>query len=105
MNRKTATTLIEQYFQSWIQQDIGLFLSTLSPSIIVQECYGPVYVGTEEVRRWFVEWHTGDGKGKVTDWKILKILYDESQNMAFCSVRILFECLRKPCWLYFSKSF
>ena len=82
MNRKTVTTLIEQYFQSWIQQDVELFLSTLSPSITVQECYGPVYVGTEEVRQWFVEWHTGKGNGKVTDWTILKILYDESQHTA-----------------------
>ena len=82
MNRKTAATMIEQYFQSWIQQDVALFLSTLSPSITVQECYGPVYVGTEEVRQWFVDWHTGNGEGKVTGWTILKILCDESQHMA-----------------------
>ncbi|HEX6035016.1 MAG TPA: nuclear transport factor 2 family protein [Anaerolineales bacterium] len=82
INRNTAETLIRQYFQSWLQQDLSLFLSTLSPNIQVVECYGPVYWGTEEVRQWFVDWHTQSGKGKVTKWEIFKILYDEAQNMA-----------------------
>ncbi len=91
MNRSIAEALIRQYFQSWIQQDLSLFLSTLSPSIKVAECYGPIYYGTDEVRQWFVDWHTKDGKGKVTKWEIFKILCDEVQAMA--AVEWDFECI------------
>lgn len=31
MDRATAELLIRQYFQSWLQQDLCLFLSTLLP--------------------------------------------------------------------------
>ena len=51
MHRDVAEILIRQYFQSWLQQDLSLFLSTLSPNIKVLECYGPVYWGLEEVRQ------------------------------------------------------
>ena len=91
MNRSSAEELIKQYFQSWIQQDVSLFLSTLSPHVMVIECYGPIYDGTEEVRQWFVDWHTKDGKGKVTKWEIFKILYDETQETA--AVEWDFECI------------
>ena len=37
MNRATAELLIRQYFQSWLQQDISLFLSTLSPGIRIMD--------------------------------------------------------------------
>jgi hypothetical protein len=91
MDRNTAETLIKQYFQSWLQQDLSLFLSTLSQNSKVVECYGPVYCGTEELRQWFVHWHTGGGKGKVTKWEIFNILYDEAQERA--AVEWDFECI------------
>jgi hypothetical protein len=92
MNRRnTAEGLIRQYFKSWLQQDLFLFLSVLSPDITVQECYGPLYCGTDEVRQWFVDWHTKEGKGKVTKWEIFNILYDYEQDMA--AVEWDFECL------------
>ena len=43
MDRNTAEALIRQYFQSWLEQDIALFLNTLSPVIRVAECYGPIF--------------------------------------------------------------
>ena len=91
MNRNAAETLIRQYFQSWLQQDLSLFLSTLSPEIEIVECYGPAYGGIEEVPQWFIGWHTKSGKGKVTRWEIFKILYDEAQNIA--AVEWDFECI------------
>jgi hypothetical protein len=91
MNRSTAEGLIKQYFKSWLEQDRSLFLSTLSQKIQVVECYGPVYCGTDEVRQWFVDWHTSDGKGKVTKWEILKILYDDEEELA--AVEWDFACL------------
>ena len=91
MDRSTAETLIRRYFQSWLEQDIALFLSTLSPDIQVVECYGPVYCGTAEVKYWFDDWHSGSGKGKVTRWDILSWFYDEQQRTA--AVEWDFECI------------
>ena len=91
MNRATAERLIRQYFQSWLQQEISLFLSTLSPNIRIVECYGPVYDGRDETQLWFNDWHTRPEKGKVTRWDILKVMYDEQQKLAV--VEWDFECI------------
>ena len=91
MDRNTIETLIRQYFQSWLKQDLSLFLSTMSPNVKVMECYGPIYCGTEEVRQWFIDWHAKGEKGKVTKWEIFKILYDDAQEMA--AVEWDFECI------------
>lgn len=90
MNRIAAEALITQYFQGWLQQDVSLVLSTLSPSIKILECYGPVYFGIDEVSRWFNDWHTGSGKGKITRWDIFKVIYDETQKIAVAEWE--FEC-------------
>jgi len=91
MNRATAEMLIRQYFQSWLQQDLSLFLSTLSPGIRIVECYGPAYHGMEEAQRWFHHWHTRSEKGRVTRWDILELLYDAQQERA--AVEWDFECV------------
>ena len=91
MDRRTAEGLIRQYFQGWLQQDVSLVLSTLSPNIKVIESYGPVYYGIDEVSHWFTDWHTRREKGKVTRWDILKVIYDEMQKMA--AVEWDFECI------------
>lgn len=91
MNRAAAEMLIRQYFQSWLQQDVSLFASTLSPRIRIVECYGPVYDGLDEAQLWFTDWHTRPEKGKVTRWDILSVLYDEQQEVA--AVEWDFECI------------
>jgi hypothetical protein len=91
MNRATAELLIRQYFQSWLQEDISLFLSTLSPKIEIVECYGPTYRGLDETQQWFHHWHTRREKGKVTRWDILKLTSDERQEIA--AVEWDFECV------------
>jgi ketosteroid isomerase-like protein len=91
MNRSTAEMLIKQYFQSWLQQDVSLFLSTLSSNVKVMECYGPVYDGIDETERWFNHWHTRPERGKVTRWEILQLTYDERQEIA--AVEWDFECV------------
>jgi SnoaL-like protein len=91
MNRSSAEKLIKQYFQSWLQQDVTLFLHTLSGNIKVVECYGPVYYGLDETERWFNHWHTRPEQGKVTRWDILQSIYDEHQEIA--AVEWDFECV------------
>lgn len=82
MNRQSATQLIKEYINSWRQQDLSLFLSTLSPDIVVAECYGPIYHGTKEVRQWFIEWHASPKEGEVTTWKLTNVIFDKTKNMA-----------------------
>jgi hypothetical protein len=82
MNRLSVIQLIEQYIESWKRQDLSLCLSTLALDIVVAECYGPVYHGTEEIRRWFTDWHASPRNGKVTEWKITNIIFDETKDMA-----------------------
>jgi hypothetical protein len=91
MDRATAELLIRQYFQSWLQQDLSLFLSTLSPGIRIVECYGPAYHGMEESQRWFHHWHTRPENGRVTRWDILDLIYDPQQERA--AVEWDFECV------------
>ena len=91
MDRSTSEMLSRQYFQSWLQQDLNLFLSTLSPTIRVMECYGPVYDGIAEAERWFSHWHTRPEKGRVTRWDIGLLVYDQSQQVA--AVEWDFECI------------
>ena len=91
MDRNAAATLIRNYFQSWLEQDLDLFLSTMTMDVRVTECYGPVYVGEEEVRQWFTDWHAGEGNGKVTRWDIQRILFDKNKQMA--AVEWDFECI------------
>ena len=82
MKKQSATQLVEQYINSWKQQDLSLFLSTLAADIFVAECYGPVYHGTKQVRQWFTDWHASPKEGKVTEWKITNVIFDETKNMA-----------------------
>lgn len=91
MKRKMAETLIRQYFHSWLTQDLSQFLNTMTLDVRVTECYGPFYVGVEEVRQWFTNWHAGEGNGKVTRWDILRIMFDEVQQMA--AVEWDFDCI------------
>jgi hypothetical protein len=91
LDRELAEGLIRRYFQSWLAQDRVLFLSTLAPNIQVAECYGPVYCGLNEMKRWFDDWHSGPGKGQVIRWDILTWHYDPQQKMA--TVEWDFECI------------
>ena len=91
MDQATAELLMRQYFQSWLQQDVALFLGTLSPNIKIVECYGPMYYGLDETQRWFNDWHSRPEKGRVTRWDILDLIYDPQQEAA--AVEWDFECV------------
>jgi len=92
VNREQATRLIEGYIQSWREQDLDLCLGTLSPDVVVVECYGPEYHGIDEVRRWFTDWHAGTTQGRVTRWEIIgEIVFDEVHGAA--AVAWEFECV------------
>lgn len=90
MNKYLANRLIYKYFESWVDQDLAVFLSTLSTDVSIIECYGPMYLGIQEAREWFVDWHNRPEKGQVTRWEILNILYDDLLQLA--AIEWEFEC-------------
>ena len=51
MIREQAARLIAEYFGSWINQDLELFLSTLSDDAVIVECDGTAYRGVDKARR------------------------------------------------------
>lgn len=53
MNEKTAFNLIQQYIDSWKQNDLPLILSTLVEDCVVIESHGHQYQGIHEIERWF----------------------------------------------------
>ena len=90
MNREQAARTTEAYFDSWLKQDIELFLSTLSDDVVIAECDGAEYRGAGNASRWFTDWHAHPVNGRVTDWEILQILFDETSGVA--TVEWNFSC-------------
>ena len=91
MNRERAEQLIEEYFGSWVNQDLELFFSTLSDDVEIIESDGTAYRGADQARRWFADWHAHPVNGRVTNWEILGILFDEANRAA--TVEWSFSCV------------
>lgn len=71
LNADTADSRVKAalaYCQAWIARDKAALLMLLNPDIIVVECYGPEYHGTDEVRAWFEGWHAKGGR--VLSWDV-----------------------------------
>ena len=90
MNSEQAIRTIEAYFDSWLKQGIELFLSTLSDDVVIVECDGTTYRGIDRAHCWFTDWHADPVNGRVTDWEIHRILYDEPTGVA--TVEWNFSC-------------
>lgn len=91
MNREQAARLVEEYFGSWMNQDLERFLSTLSDDVVIVECDGTAYRGVDQARRWFTDWHADPVNGRATDWEILRILFDVPNSVA--TVEWDFRCV------------
>ena len=91
MTREGAEQLIEAYLASWVRRDSVQFLSVLSDDAVVVECDGRSYLGEEQLRRWFADWHAAPACGWVNEWEVLRIYYDEAQCIA--TVEWNFRCV------------
>lgn len=96
MDRQLATELIERYTRSWIERDLSLLLTTVSPEVVVAECNGPVYRGVDQVRRWFTDWHKSPKEGQVSRWEIRNVLFDGAKRMAAVEWRFACVCEGQP---------
>lgn len=67
--------IIKKYFKSWIDEDIQVVKDIFSDNIVYTECYGPRYLGIEQILKWFTKWHE---KGKVLEWTIREVVEEDN---------------------------
>jgi len=73
MDTLNQEKLIRQWFELWLEvdtADVRTIDNIFSSDIVYTECYGPQYVGTEQLKRWFIEWNQ---QGRVLCWDIRRI--------------------------------
>lgn len=88
LDRNQASKLIDQYFESWIKQDLELFSKVVHEKAVIRECTGAVMEGKAELASWFTQWNNGDNR--VDYWGIKEIEFDEVSQVAF--VEWIFKC-------------
>jgi hypothetical protein len=91
MNRETAGRLIERYVESWKAGSLESFLATLSSEIVVTECDASTYRGIDEAKRWFAGWHAAPVNGRVLDWRIHRLFFDDEEEIA--TAQWAFRCV------------
>ena len=62
--------ITNKYFQSWSDNDISAIEKYFSNSIILEESCGQVYVGLDEIKDWFKDWHNNN---KVIFFEIIEL--------------------------------
>ena len=65
------TAIIKKYFQSWTTRDFSNLDTYFDEKIIYRECYGPIYIGLDELHQ-FID--NMMNRQKVLNWRIDKIL-------------------------------
>ncbi|EOT44909.1 hypothetical protein [Enterococcus columbae] len=68
---------IKKYFTSWLNQHNECWSQIFSPNIYYSECYGPEYLGLNQLNQWFAQWNE---QGKVVKWEI-KQIYPSNQTL------------------------
>jgi hypothetical protein len=77
--------VIKQYFNSWIQKDIGIIEKHFSKNIKYIESYGPEYNGINQIKQWFNNWNNGNN---LLKWDIKRFI----ENKNTIAVEWFFEC-------------
>ena len=77
--------IVRKYFESWINNDIGIIEKYFSENIKYIECHGPEYNGINQIRQWFIDWHNGNN---VLKWDIKRFIEDKNTIV----VEWFFEC-------------
>ena len=69
MNKREV--VIRNCFNSWLNQDLSMFLACFSDDIHYIESYGPAYQGKKQIESWFLDWNKS---GQVLVWDIKQLL-------------------------------
>ena len=65
------TSIMQKYFQAWIDADINAIQELFCKDVIYSECYGPEYHGMTQINQWFDSWNK---KGRVLEWTIKRTI-------------------------------
>ncbi len=68
---KAREHAVREYFAMWVARDFARFDMLFSAGCRYEECYGPVYEGVGELRRWIADML---GRQRVTAWDIHEVV-------------------------------
>lgn len=89
----TQERAIRDYFAMWVARDFSRFDELFSPCCRYEECYGPIYEGTEELHRWIEHMLAIQ---HVTAWDIHDMVFAaDGQSVTVTWTFIAAE--KKPC--------
>lgn len=77
--------IIKQYFQSWLDKNSSNLQDFFDDDAVYSECYGPKYIGLNQILHWFNDWNK---QGHVLKWEITQFI--EQKNI--CVVEWYFSC-------------
>lgn len=78
----TYAKTIGEYFSMWVRRDFSHLDELFSSGCVYEECYGPVYVGTDELHRWINHMLA---RQTVAAWNIHSIDSDRDGETFFVS--------------------
>lgn len=78
--------VVYEYFNAWLTKNASCLDDTFDENVVYSECYGPVYSGLEQIKRWFNDWNK---HGKVIEWDIKDI----TEHQKTCFVQWYFKCI------------
>lgn len=84
-SRAAASEIMHAWFQAWIDNDCSCVKNIFTEDAVYSECWGPEYHGSQQIEKWFTDWHE---KGNVLKWDIHRIMYDDGCAIA----EWYFEC-------------
>lgn len=74
--------IITEYFTMWVRRDFSRFGELFSPDCVYEECYGPVYVGLDELHHWIDRMLAHQ---TVTAWDIHSVESSKDDDALFVS--------------------
>jgi hypothetical protein len=71
--------IVSGYFNSWIEKDGSKLDGVFARDIVYSECYGPVYNGIEQIKKWFADWNR---QSNVLEWRIKRFIHENQTTVA-----------------------
>ncbi|SHI95216.1 SnoaL-like domain-containing protein [Clostridium cavendishii DSM 21758] len=71
LNMNIKEEITRNYFKAWIDNDISIIEKVFSEDILYVESWGPAYIGINQLKAWFMDWHKNN---KVVIWDIKDII-------------------------------
>lgn len=67
--------IMKMYFGCWLNKDGSKLSDIFSDDVVYSECYGPEYIGIEQIKKWFQDWNE---KGTVLQWDIKQCIEQDN---------------------------